>query len=46
MIQPLSFTFFAFATQLFSTPVTSLKLRNKLRYLRSAAFHRQPSIAG
>jgi len=33
--------FFAFATQLFSTSVTSLDLR-KLRYLRSSGFYRAP----
>jgi len=41
MIQHLSFTFIPFATQLFSTPVTSLNLRNqaplftKLRLLQA-----------
>jgi len=50
MIQHLSFTFipfFAFATQLFSTPVTSLNLHNQapLFTLQSSAFYRQPIIA-
>jgi len=38
MIQHFSFTFFAFATQRFSTPVTS----SNLRYLRNSAVCRAP----
>jgi len=38
------FLFIPFATQLFSTPVTSSNLRKKLRNLRSSAFYRQPKL--
>jgi len=45
MILHFSFTFFAFATQLFSTPVTSSNPRNQapLLYLRSSAFYKAPT---